>query len=73
MYFFATCSFAGVDIFTTVSSHGYGEGPNEVFLYLNCTGSERRINECSYTSYPSGCSHANDAGVVFWPGTCMIT
>jgi hypothetical protein len=56
-----------IDVFTLVSSHGYGEGPNEVFLQLYCTGSERRTNECSHSTYPSTCSHEFDAGVVFWP------
>ena len=61
-------SHPGIDVFPTASNHAYGEGPNDVFLVPHCTGSEIRLKDCNYETYPSNCTHDFDAGVVFWPG-----
>ena len=64
----------GIDIYTEVANHSYGEGPNAVYLQPHCNGSEQRLDECSYDTYPSDCYHSQDAGVVYWPGLfCNFT
>ncbi|XP_011408917.1 PREDICTED: scavenger receptor cysteine-rich domain superfamily protein-like, partial [Amphimedon queenslandica] len=41
---------------------GQGSGP-VVFYYLGCTGSEDRLEHCTYSSSPYYLSHATDVGV----------
>ncbi len=47
------------------ASFGAGSGPSWYYS-LYCTGTERRLTECSKSNYNFGsaCSHSQDAGVV---------
>ena len=43
----------------------YGEGGSQILLqYLNCTGSELTLDDCSHNGWGiENCSHSEDAGI----------
>ena len=57
----------GIDLLYT-SYFGRGSGPI-LFAYLNCDGTESRLSDCTYSSYPFWASHSSDAGVRCQPPT----
>ena len=60
------CNQLGFDEVADVK-HGafYGQGSGRIWLnYLNCTGNELNIEECSHRGWGiENCSHSEDAGV----------
>ena len=42
----------------------YGQGTGPIALNkVQCTGTEKTLTDCSYTTYLNGCTHGGDAGV----------
>ena len=51
-------------IMYTGSFQMFGEGIYPVFMdFVNCTGSELKLDDCAHFAHTFGCTHDMDAGV----------
>ena len=54
-----------------VLSAGFGRGSGPIHLdTMSCLGTEERLLDCRYDPNTSEDSHAEDAGVICFDGTC---
>lgn len=59
-----TCVLLSIVDASAVAYAFYGQGTGPILMTkVACTGTESAIANCKYTTYLSGCTHGDDAGV----------
>ena len=58
------CSFLGCAGVVVTKGASFGEGSGPIyFTKFECTGTEGKLLDCSYSAVTTKCNHSKDAGV----------